>query len=239
MLRKAVLNPTIANPTIVSMIQNVSNSSSSAAAEEVPAPVNTQASMSYDADIMSIIMNNEYVKSCVSNKKKDKNSLSYLIRRPLSQSDCIKLGVGVEKVIVDMITSFTNLANIKTKNEKGIKEKDHLFCDEETKTIYYAELKANINLDTEKSKSTYEKCLQIVEDIKQDYPGYQVKWCLLACRFLDYDEISPVIQKKYSKISDNLFGFNQYMKMLGINIIFTQERYTEFLNNIADNMFKD
>ena len=72
MLRKAVLNPTIANPTIMSMIQNVSNSSSSAAAEEVPAPVDTQASMSYDADIMSIIMNNEYVKSCVSNKKKIK-----------------------------------------------------------------------------------------------------------------------------------------------------------------------
>ena len=218
----------------MSIVQNVSN-----AADEVHVVTENQINPIHDTDIMSIIINNEYVKSCVSNKKKDKNSLSYLIRRPLSQSDCIKLGVGVEKVIVDIITSFTNLTNIKTKNEKGIKEKDHFFCDEETKTIYYAELKANINLDTEKSKSTYEKCLQIVEDIKQDYPGYKVKWCLLACRFLDYNEISTVIQKKYSKISGNLFGFNQYMKMVGVNINFNQERYIEFLNNIADNMFKD
>lgn len=197
----------------------------------------SQANSITHEDLWSIINDNQYVTSCTSNKNKDINSLSYLITRPLSQSDCIKLGVGVEKVLSDLIIKHTKHLNIKTKNIKGNKEKDHLFCNEETKTIYYAELKANVNLDTEKSKSTYEKCLELVESIKSEYPGYNVEWCLLAYRFLNYNDISAVIKKKYVNIKDNLFGINQYLSMLGIDLIFTDETYVAFLNNIANKMF--
>ena len=117
-------------------------------------------------DLNLTIYENAYIKNCKSNVKKDFNSLSYLVDKSLSQSDCIKLGIAVEKVFSDMILKYTHLVNIKPKNIKDKKEKDHLFMDVENKTIYYSELKANINLDTEKSKSTYKKCFSIVEELK-------------------------------------------------------------------------
>mgnify|MGYP005734534329 CR=1 FL=1 len=77
--------------------------------------------------LQSIICNNDYVKNCKSNKYKDRNSLSYLINKPMSQSDCIKLGIGVEKITTDIILHKTNYENIKQRNIKGKKETDHLF----------------------------------------------------------------------------------------------------------------
>ena len=99
--------------------------------------------------------NNTYVKNCQTNKKKDVNSFSYLIDRKLSQSDCIKLGNGIERVISDIVVSKkTHFINIKSKNIKGKKERDLIFKDDNQKIIYYSEFKSNINLDTEKSKAT-------------------------------------------------------------------------------------
>jgi hypothetical protein len=54
--------------------------------------------------LKTIIHKNEYIKNCSSNNKKDPSSLSFLIDKKLSQSDCIKLGNGVEKVLSDIIT---------------------------------------------------------------------------------------------------------------------------------------
>ena len=117
-----------------------------------------------------IIVNNEYVQKCISNKKKDIHSLSYLITYNLSQSDCIKIGIGLENVLRDLILCLTQeLINIKPKNKKGSKEKDHLFVNNNKKNIYYAELKSNLNLDTEKTKSTYIKCLEIKKELQIEY----------------------------------------------------------------------
>ena len=44
-----------------------------------------------------------YINNFETNKKRDINSLSYLIDRTLSQSDCIKLGIGIEKLLLDTI----------------------------------------------------------------------------------------------------------------------------------------
>ena len=189
-------------------------------------------------DLYEIINKNEYIKNCKSNKKKDFNSLSYLIDKNLSQSDCIKLGIGIEKFLVDLILQYShNLKSIKEKNMKGIKEKDHLFIDEKNKIIYYSELKSNINLDTEKSKTTSNKCLEIVKQLEEKYKNYQIKWCLLGLRYLDYNEIPKVIQGKYTNIKENLYGINQYLNMLNISISLTKEEYKKLLNKISDTMF--
>jgi hypothetical protein len=202
----------------------------------VPVPVEKCTTITEDA-LLTLIHENQYIQSCSSNKKKDVNSLSSLITRDLSQSDCIKLGNGVEKFFIDLIMKFTSYTNIKEKNKKGEKEKDHLFCDEEKKVIYYAELKANLNLDTEKSMSTYTKCIAIAEGLKTEYPEYTINWCLLGLRQLTYHDMPTIIQKKYSTIKDNLFGINQYLTMLNIDLRFNIETYTSLLNNIANAMF--
>lgn len=188
-------------------------------------------------ELCDLIKNNFYITNCKSNKKKDPTSLSSLIDKQLSHSDCIKLGNGVEKLFVDLILKKTKLKNIKPKNIKGKKEKDHLFLQEDDKIIYYSELKANINLDTEKSKSTYDKCISIINELKKEYPDHTIKWCLLGYRYLEYKDIPDVIKKKYGKIKDNLFGVNQYLTMLNIDLQFTYETYKIFLNKIVDQMF--
>lgn len=185
-----------------------------------------------------IIKNNNYIKNCKSNKGKDIDSLSYLITRELSQSDCIKLGNGLEKIFYDIVLHHTKLKDIKPKNKKGKKEKDHLFCDEVNKIIYYAEFKSNINLDTEKSKSTYKKCLNIVTELEEKYQGYTIKWCLVGCRYINNNNIPNKLKYKYISIKNNLFGINEYLKLLNINICFTFNNYCKFLNNIANAMFE-
>ena len=191
-------------------------------------------------ELKDIIDKNDYVFSCVSNKKKDYNSLSYLIEKDLSQSDCIKLGIGIEKVFKDIIISRnTNLENIKPINKKGQKEKDHLFKDETTKTIYYAEIKSNLNLDTEKCKSTSDKCVSILEELKIQFPDYEIKMFLIGLRYFDKKIIPKIVMNKYKIIQENVVGINDYFEQLHIGMKFADENeYKGFLNILANSMFK-
>ena len=90
--------------------------------------------------LKSVVNGNEYVQACISNKAKDVHSLSSLVDRPMSQSDCIKLGTGLEKVFCELVLSLNpDLTSIKPNNSMGKKERDHLFVNEATKVIFYAE----------------------------------------------------------------------------------------------------
>lgn len=89
--------------------------------------------------------------------KDDNESLSTLIDIPLCQSEKIQFGNRMENMFSLFITMNTQYKNIKEKNSKGKKETDHLFMDVNNKIIYYAELKSNLNLDTEKSVETVQK----------------------------------------------------------------------------------
>jgi hypothetical protein len=189
--------------------------------------------------LTEIITNNSYVKNCTSNKEKDINSLSYLICRELSQSDCIKLGTGIEKVLKDIIIDKNKqLENIKPKNSKGQKEKDHLFKDEKNKIIYYAELKSNLNLDTEKCKSTSDKCELILDELKTEFVDYEIKMFLIGIRYYDKKIIPKIIINKYKNIHNNVVGINDYLQELNAGIQFDENEYKEFLNILANSMFK-
>lgn len=191
-------------------------------------------------DWKSIVNNNNYIQLSSSNKTKDTQSLSYLIERNLSQSDCIKLGTGVEKVLVDCILSNnSNLVNIKPKNIKGKKERDHLFKDDYKKIIYYAELKSNLNLDTEKCKSTSAKCSLILDELKNEFVDYKIELSLVGLRYFQAKDIPKVITNKYISIKDNVVGIDDYLKKMQVENIFQcEEKYNEFLNYVADSMFK-
>jgi hypothetical protein len=190
-------------------------------------------------DLLNNLINEcSYIQECTSNKKRDPTSMAYLIDRDMSQSDCVKFGHGVENVIGDMGKKHTTLKWIRPPNKKGKKEKDHLFEDEINKIIYYSECKTNLNLDTEKHKSTYEKCLQICEELGLGN-DYKIVWCLLGARYIHSDEMPSKITKKYVCIKDHLFGINQYLKMLGVSCEFTKETYRKFLNDVANAMFDD
>jgi hypothetical protein len=188
-------------------------------------------------NLKTLISENTYIKNCTKNKEKNKSSLSYLITYDMTQSDCIKLGIGYERLLTDIILRYTDLKNIKSKNSTGNHEKDHLFLDEKRKIIYYSELKANVKLDTEKTKFTCLKCLNVVDELHKKYPDYSIKWCLLAYRYLDKNEIPKNIIGRYRDIDNNIFGINQYLDLLGVDLEFTENSYKLFLNDIAKSMF--
>tara|TARA_A100001015_G_scaffold319455_1_gene442375 strand:+ start:1103 stop:1738 length:636 start_codon:yes stop_codon:yes gene_type:complete len=186
-------------------------------------------------DLVNLISDVDYINNCVSNKERHETSISYLITRELSQSECIKLGNAIEKYITKCIEKFTCLINIRKPNKKGKREKDIIFIDRENKILYYSEIKTNINLDTEKCKSTYEKCIKITKELEDG--NYEIKWCLLAARYKHYDDIPNNYKKKYNSIKNNLFGINQFFEMFGVNYVFTDENYKSLLNTIADSCF--
>tara|TARA_Y100000389_G_C17396262_1_gene482704 strand:+ start:269 stop:697 length:429 start_codon:yes stop_codon:yes gene_type:complete len=137
----------------------------------------------------------------------------------------------VEHLLHDLIVDNTSFIDIKPKNSKHKKEKDHLFVDEENKIIYYAEIKGNLNLDTEKSKATVKKCIDIANDLKCD--EYTVKWCLVGVRYLSHDQIPNNIKNKYNDIQHNVIGVNDYLDLLRIQHQFDMDTYVSTLNDIA------
>lgn len=191
--------------------------------------------------LKSVINGNEYVQACTSNKAKDVHSLSSLVDRQMSQSDCIKLGTGLEKVFCELVLALNpDLTSIKPKNSKGKKERDHLFVNEEQKVIFYAELKSNLNLDTEKCKSTSNKCLQIEAELAEEYPDYIIKLFLVGLRYYNKSLFPKIITNKYPEIAENLVGVNDYFDVLtGDPLLFADETgYKEFLTYLANKMFE-
>lgn len=183
------------------------------------------------------IKTNSYIKSCKPNTKKNDTSISTLINFTLSQSSCIKLGYGIEKVFSNVIAKHTGLKNKIYRFGKYNSETDHLFFDKQNKKIYYAEIKCNGNLDTEKTRATINKCKNIVKILKHKYPTYTISWGLVIMRYISNKTIPTNIKKKYTEISNNLLGVNEYLQLFGYTNLFNEESYKETLNKLAIEMF--
>lgn len=188
---------------------------------------------------LRIIRSNSYVKNIKPSNTKDKNAISFLVDRNLSQSDKIKLGIAIEKVSKDFILYHNkDLINIKEKNKKDIKEKDHLFKNEKTKTIFYAELKSNLNLDTEKSKQTIQKIKDIEDELIQKYTDYKIVVLLVNMRHLIIDDTPRNVIIKYKDIRSKVVGVNEYLEKLGLNSFqFSINEYTYIINQLVHEMF--
>lgn len=167
----------------------------------------------------------------------DVNSLSSLVQeRQLSQSNKIKLGIYLEKVIETFIIDNSSVLSIKTKNIKNVHEKDHLFVNKIDKIIIYAELKSNLNLDTEKIKSTIQKIKDIEIELNDKYgQNYKVYCFLISLRFLNITDMPKNIAYKYNEIQYMLIGLNEYLDFFEIETIKNYQEYSLILNNLIDN----
>jgi hypothetical protein len=189
--------------------------------------------------LMHVMKECAYVKKCKSNKKKDDTSLSSLVEKQLSQSECIKLGIALEKVLNIFVDShLPHLKNIKVKNTKGRRETDCLFIDKHNNVIYGAEVKGNLNLDTEKSKATVTKCKDIIEELTQEHPQCEINMYLVSGRYLHTQNIPSNLRKRYEKMGRNLVGINDYLMILGYKGPFlTEKEYKEFINAMVVQMY--
>lgn len=184
-----------------------------------------------------MIIDNTYVDTCMSKQSKCENSFYSLVERELSHSDAIKLGIAIEKIFCDLILTNPDITNIREKNIKGVKEKDHLFYNEKLNTIYYAEVKSNLTLDTEKRPATIEKMKKIIEELKIKFGSDKIiKAFLFAPRYFENDIIPDEFKKAYEKIT--LIGVNNYLKEFNVNYSFKDEKhYKRMINYLENRMF--
>jgi hypothetical protein len=201
-----------------------------------------------EEDILTIfkntISNNEYVNRKRNIGGKSINSLSYLSDKDLTQSQCIKLGIAMEKVLSDLISEQTDYKDIRPKNKKGEPEKDLLFMNKDNTEIIYAECKSNLELDTEKSKSTSTKVEFIKNKLTEQYKKNEednicIKANLLCLRYLSKEDMPSFLIKKYPT-NVNLVGLNDYLKLF--NLDYKIKDYVGLkiiINFLVEKMFKE
>lgn len=140
-----------------------------------------------------------------STKKVDvSQSLSSLIPETLTQSQCIRVGIYCEKLLRIYISTHSHIIDLKKPNKKGHRERDHLFMCHDKKV--YAEIKGNLNLDTEKKRATAKKIPQISK--REGCDGYIV--CL---RYYSGD-IPSVVKAKFPGVT--VLTVSDYLRILEV-----------------------
>jgi len=183
-------------------------------------------------DWSTIISKNAYIQertaSCV-----DEHSFCYLVHRPLSQSENIKLGIAMEHLFRDAAaTNKTGWTSLSEKNKKGEHQKDHIWVHEPTKRIIYAEQKNNITLDTEKSKKTTEK----INEVAASYPDYTLTPYLLAARYLSKNE--ELVKQRASKFPGiNILGVNDFLSLFDLPNFQDYDEYKGVIETVVKTKF--
>lgn len=200
---------------------------------------------SHKIGIMTTLMN--LIKTIkISPKTKpqqNEDSLTYRIQSKLDQMELnvnitqslrIRIGIWLEKMINIYAQNNKNLNIIQSKkNSKGQYQQDFYAIDEKHKQIFYFEFKSNINLDTEKARSTKTKIKRLLSKHQQE--NYEVKGGLLALRYLYRKNIPSRLQDKFKGI--DLYGINEFFQLIGVDTM-TDEEYDNCLIELVQRLEK-
>ncbi len=114
------------------------------------------------------------------------------------------------------------------------KDVDIIFKDNNSKIIYYRELKGNIELDTEKIPATISKCKDIEITLKNKYIDYEIdsgilNWSVYNRKLL-ISGISNI--KTFEKNGIKIDHMEDFLRI--INIIWIEEDYYSYFKQIGD-----
>src|SRR5271154_6575822 len=148
----------------------------------------------------NIINNCEYVQA-ISQQVKNKSdyycSLSYLLKDnlyPLTHSDKIKLGKGLENVINEGISTKSCWKKLRF-NSKS-KQIDSIVINNKKRIIICAEYKSNMALDSQKRNVTYTRNMDIYNELKIKYPINKINMYIVNLRFLRRKDIPSFITQR-------------------------------------------
>ena len=166
-------------------------------------------------------------------------SISHLLygSKPSEQSINIKLGKFGEFLSKELINSASNLkmlqCGVQKINDKK-KDVDLLFKNKVTKTIYYRELKGNIELDTEKLPATIEKCKEIELSLKTSYPDYSINCGILNWSVYNRKILTAGLSniKSFENGGIKIDHLEDFLKI--IDIIWNEEDYYDYFRKIGD-----
>ena len=166
-------------------------------------------------------------------------SLKYLLfgTETSKQSFVIRVGKSFEKffefLLEKGVTSPTSLASGVHKETK--KDRDLLAIYEADKIVYYRELKANIELDTEKLPATIEKIKRITEHLEREYPGYKINAGCLCWSTYDSLDLANKFNSKIKKFQEanvTLDFAEEFFKF--VNAPMTKEQYYDYFKSLGE-----
>ncbi len=166
----------------------------------------------------------------------DASSLCSLLTRKVSQSTNIRLGNELENILNLYATGHILAEDLRPKKvKKGEHQLDWLR--RFTNAIVYGEFKSNINLDTEKRKSTIEKVIAVGDNLVKVYPTENIQPFLVCLRYLRNDDIPPLMAKSYEKVK--LIGVAEFFEDVlehPMDEFKNYSTYSAFLMTIVDQL---
>jgi hypothetical protein len=157
--------------------------------------------------------------------------------KPSAQSINIKLGRLGEFLSKELINASPNLelltCGIQTINEKN-KDVDLIFKDELNKTIYYRELKANIELDTEKLPATINKCKEIETSLKITYSNYTINCGILNWSVYNREILTSGLSNivSFEKAGIKIDHMEDFLTLININ--WSEDDYYGYFRTLGD-----
>ena len=166
-------------------------------------------------------------------------SISYLFygEKPSKQSINIKLGRSGEYLSKELVASNPQLELLKCGIQQIENRKidvDLLFRNRETNVVYYRELKANIELDTEKLPATIQKCHSIQKFIAEKYEGCEVDVGILNWSVYDRKCLTAGISniKAFEKENVKIEHMGDFLKIVCVD--WEETDYYGFFRALGD-----
>ena len=170
-------------------------------------------------------------------------SLKHLFWGPerSEQSIVIQFGQSLQRMLIEEIDNNENFEMLRSGVQKlaGMKKKkdvDLLFRDIQANKIYYYELKANIELDTEKLPATSDKVKLLTKHLKETYPKDEFDFGILCLTVFKQSNL------KKSKLINKVKQFNEsgvgvsfakdILDILSIDV--TEEEYYKYWKKIGN-----
>jgi hypothetical protein len=165
-------------------------------------------------------------------------SITYLLYgpKPSEQSFNIKMGKHGEFLAKELIMCNPNFelltCGIQTINEKN-KDVDLIFKDKLNKTIYYRELKANIELDTEKLPATINKCKEIEASLKTTYSNYTINCGILNWSVYNREILTSGLSNivSFEKAGIKIDHMEDFLTL--INITWPVEDFNDYFRHLG------
>ena len=162
----------------------------------------------------SRLFNAEVKRMQLKEKDTETGSLIELLNFPRSQSIMSRLGFALEKTFNRFLESTKGVKILNSKRDVALygHQLDLLF--KYKKTIYYFELKSNLNLDTEKSKSVVKKIQKLKRLLQAKYPKNKIVSVALSARYDRKEEIKHI--KRPINANIHLYGYADFFDIFGV-----------------------
>lgn len=172
-------------------------------------------------------------------------SIIYLFfgEKPSDQSINIKLGRFGEFLSQELIKQNNDFELLKCgvqniNNETKKTDIDLIFKNTTTKTIYYFELKGNIQLDTEKLPATLEKCKKIEKSLNNSNSDYTIVTGILNWSIYNRQKLTAGLSniKTFENGGIQIYHMQDFLKILKINWI--EDDFYSYFRELGDKIKK-